>query len=249
VSCCPVVLLNLTGQVAGVLADLGVSSVQLDTPERGFSFQRDGPLDMRMNPNQEQQQTTTAADLVNNMSEMSLVQLFQNYGDVSIKESKRVARLICQKRPLHTTLELVQAILGEKNKGKHFKKSPATKFFQALRIAVNNELDELDSLLQTVPKVLCDGGAFVVISFHSLEDRRVKVCFKELSKCRTGNYELITKKAKVAQKEETGVNPRSRSSRLRVLKKKVRRERRARKVVVVDVKVKKGATGKKGSIQ
>ena len=241
-------LLELTnGKIAGVLADLGCSSAQLDTAERGFSFQKDGPLDMRMNQTKadvaaaevekEKEQTTlpvntfspTAADLINNMSETALIGIFQDYGDVSLKDSRRVARLICHARPMYRTTELVNVILGEKNKAKHFKKSPATKFFQSLRIAVNNELHELDVLLDTVPDLLCENGSFVVISFHSLEDRRVKVQFKSRSggvskkkkRKKTGDDEkrftLITKKPNVATEEEIKRNPRARSSRLRVL--------------------------------
>ena len=226
------------GRVAGVLADLGCSSVQLDRPERGFSFQRDGPLDMRMNQSildnesnvndavdmsslVNEREIGTAADLVNNMSEASLVKLFQE-GDVHSKEAKRVARLICQKRPLYTTNELVNVVIGETNKNKHYKKSPATLIFQSLRIAVNDELYELEKLLKIVPRILDDDCNFVVISFHSLEDRRVKVSFKQLSKMEIRKnqkiFQLITKKPFIPNDNEIKCNPRSRSSRLRVLK-------------------------------
>ena len=171
----------------------------------------------------------TAADLVNRLSESSLERLFQEYGEVSSQEANRVSRLIGQARmlqPISTTNELVKIILGNKI-GQHFKKSPATKFFQSLRIAVNNELEELDALLNSVPNLLCSGGAFVVISFHSLEDRRVKIKFKELTKKvksttsfkKKKKFVLITKKPIVATKNEIKTNRRSRSSRLRVLNK------------------------------
>jgi len=239
------------GTVASVLADLGCSSHQLDTAQRGFSFRRDGPLDMRMyqsdcepgcepgcvKNDKEKNKTNktnkenemTAADLINRLSERALVRVFQEFGEVPTAQANRVARLICAARPLTTTEELVAVIIGSENAHKHYKKSPATKFFQSLRIAVNDELGELDALLGVVPDLLTPGGTFVVISFHSLEDRRVKVRFKELAKSTSklklkskvdSSFQLITRKPIVATKEEIDSNPRARSSRLRVLKKK-----------------------------
>ncbi|MEO1402018.1 MAG: 16S rRNA (cytosine(1402)-N(4))-methyltransferase RsmH [Cyanobacteria bacterium J06635_1] len=190
----------------GILADLGVSSPQLDTPERGFSFRQTAPLDMRM----DQTQALTAADIVNHWDEKSLADLFFNEGEERL--SRRIARRIVERRPFQTTTELAEVIAySVPTKYRHGRIHPATRVFQALRIAVNRELVVLEHWLAKAPQWLKPGGRLVMISFHSLEDRRVKHGFRghELLK-------VMTKKPIVATPEEVAANVRSRSAKLRV---------------------------------
>lgn len=196
-----------------LLADLGVASTQIDDPERGLSFSADGPLDMRMDP----RRTVTAAVLVNRMGEAELADLIYNYADE--RYSRRIARAIVEARrggAIERTGQLAQivsraypAAARDSRRGVH----PATRTFQALRIAVNEELSSLDSLLERIPDVLSVGGRAGVISFHSLEDRRVKQAFAELEAA--GRAVKLTKKPISASDEEMQTNPRSRSAKLR----------------------------------
>lgn len=219
-------------QVDGVLLDLGVSSMQFDQPERGFSFRMAAPLDMRM----DRSQPLTAADLVNRLSEDELAEIFWSYGDE--KHGRRIARAVVNGRPLETTTELAdlvaQAVPKKKFKQSRGKKQihPATKVFQALRIAVNRELDALQSGLDGAIEILRPGGRLAVISFHSLEDRIVKETFRLCSdpwykvpphvmEPETARVKLkrVTKKPISPSPEEIEQNPRSRSSKLRVAEK------------------------------
>ncbi|MEM1250921.1 MAG: 16S rRNA (cytosine(1402)-N(4))-methyltransferase RsmH [Cyanobacteria bacterium P01_H01_bin.21] len=190
----------------GVLADLGVSSPQLDRPERGFSFRHEGALDMRMNPSQ----TITAADLVNHRSERELADIFYHYGEERL--SRRIARQIVDRRPFQTTTALANAIAASvPGKYRHGRIHPATRVFQALRIAVNRELEVLETLIEVAPGWLKPGGRLAIISFHSLEDRRVKHGLR-------GHEQLkvLTKKPIIASDDEIRLNPRARSAKLRV---------------------------------
>lgn len=192
----------------GILADLGVSSAQFDQPERGFSFRHDAPLDMRM----DERQPLTAADLVNQASETELADIFYHYGEERF--SRRIARRLVEQRPFQTTGQLaaavVQAMPGASRSSKH-RIHPATRVFQALRIAVNQELAALDALLVRVPHWLQLGGRVGIISFHSLEDRRVKYAFREAPQLR-----ILTKKPIGPQPDEIMDNPRARSAKLRL---------------------------------
>jgi 16S rRNA (cytosine1402-N4)-methyltransferase len=193
----------------GIVADLGVSSTQFDQPERGFSFRYDAPLDMRM----DQRQTLTAAELINTATEAELADIFYHFGEERF--SRRIARRVVQARPLQTTAELAALVRrclphragGRSQQGIH----PATRVFQALRIAVNQELTGLDTFLEQAPTWLKPGGKIGIISFHSLEDRRVKYGFREHPL-----LQVITRKPIVADPEEIAVNPRSRSAKLRL---------------------------------
>ena len=190
----------------GIFADLGVSSMQLDTPERGFSFRHLAPLDMRMNTNQ----STTAADLINHESEIELARIFYEYGEERL--SRRLARQIVQHRPLHTTTELADLISRSvPQKYRYGRIHPATRVFQALRIAVNQELKVLETFLQKAPLWLKPGGRIGIISFHSLEDRYVKHQFKD-----SPLLQVLTKKPLQPQAEEITRNPRARSAKLRL---------------------------------
>jgi 16S rRNA (cytosine1402-N4)-methyltransferase len=194
------------GQFDGILADLGVSSPQLDRPERGFSFQHAAPLDMRM----DQGQTVTAAEVINHRSEVELVRIFSEYGEERF--SKRIARAIVARRPLHTTTDLVEVIMNAiPPKCRHGRIHPATRVFQALRIAVNGELDALEQFLDRAPHWLKPGGRIALISFHSLEDRIVKYAFRG-----SGLLQIMTKKPVMAQDDEQRQNRRSRSAKLRL---------------------------------
>ena len=198
------------GQPTGMLFDLGVSSLQLDQPERGFSFAADGPLDMRMDPTRER----TAADIVNVWDEADLADLFYYEGDE--KRSRAVARAIVSSRrraPFLRTSALAELIASEFGGGKGGKIHPATRCFQALRRAVNEEGDELLAGLAAAEDLLVDGGCLVVISFHSGEDRAVKHFFGEGA--REGRWRLLTKKPLSASREESRSNRRSRSARVR----------------------------------
>jgi 16S rRNA (cytosine1402-N4)-methyltransferase len=194
----------------GLLADLGVSSLQFGDPARGFSFQAEGPLDMRMNPEGE----LTADQVVNRMREEDLANVIYEFGEE--RRSRRIARAIVRARPIRSTAHLAQVIsaaLRSMNTGAHQRIHPATTTFQAIRIFVNRELDDLKALLDATPDVLRSGGRLVVISFHSLEDRIVKDAIRDGA--REGVYRVLTKKPVEAGEEEIDRNPRSRSAKLR----------------------------------
>jgi 16S rRNA (cytosine1402-N4)-methyltransferase len=200
--------------IDGLLADLGVSSLQLDTAARGFSFQADGPLDMRMDPRSER----TAEQVVNHLDERQLADVIYEFGEE--RRSRRIARAICRSRPIRTTAQLadvISAAARPMNRGqdKYDRKiHPATRTFQALRIFVNRELDDLRALLEAAPRILKPGGRVVVISFHSLEDRMVKDVFRE-GAMKDKYYRILTKKPVTASEEESDRNPRARSAKLR----------------------------------
>ncbi|MFM7408219.1 MAG: 16S rRNA (cytosine(1402)-N(4))-methyltransferase RsmH [Cuspidothrix sp.] len=195
----------------GILADLGVSSYHLDNPERGFSFRNTANLDMRMN----QQQSLTAGDIINEWDEEELADIFFKYGEERL--SRKIARRIVEKRPFHTTTELAEAIFySVPPKYRHGRIHPATRVFQALRIAVNDELKVLETLIEKAPNALIPGGRIAIISFHSLEDRPVKHGLRNSPLLR-----ILTKKPIIATEEETKQNPRSRSAKLRVAEKKI----------------------------
>ena len=194
----------------GVLMDVGVSSFQLDDPARGFSFRADGPLDMRMDPGA----GPTAADLVNGLPESELADIFWRYGDEH--RSRRVARAICERRaraPFLRTTDLAEAVARALG-GRRGRTHPATRVFQALRIAVNRELEELSAGLSGAWSVLRPGGRLAVIAFHSLEDRAVKRFMAE--RIRAGEGRAIERKPLRPGEEERSRNPRARSARLRV---------------------------------
>ena len=200
-------------QVDGILFDLGVSSPQLEEPARGFSFQEDGPLDMRM----DQSMSGTAAELVNRWPEAQLADTIFQFGEERF--SRRIARaIVCarQRHPLATTKELVSVIEGAVPANyRHGRLHCATRTFQALRIAVNQELDCLEPALRDAVDVLSPGGRLCVISFHSLEDRIVKHTLRTLSSTDDPKVVVLTKKPQVPSREESGRNPRSRSAKLR----------------------------------
>ncbi len=215
---------NGFGQLDGVLLDLGLSSRQLSDAERGFSFMKDGPLDMRFDPTQGE----TAADLINNLSETELVDIFWKYGEE--RRSRRLARAIVNNRPFYTTRQLAELVAAQV-KGRE-RIHPATRIFQALRIAVNRELEAVETGIPAAIDLLKPNGRIAVISFHSLEDRFVKRLFRRLSQsctcppqqpiCTCGGQatlKLITRKAVKATAVEIEQNPRSRSARLRVAEK------------------------------
>ena len=194
----------------GILADLGVSSYHLDNPERGFSFRNPANLDMRMN----QQQSLTAGDIINEWDEQELADIFFKYGEERL--SRRIARRIVEKRPFNTTTELANAIAySVPPKYRHGRIHPATRVFQALRIAVNDELKVLETLIEKAPHALIPGGRIAIISFHSLEDRPVKHGLRNSPSLR-----ILTKKPIIATEEEIKENPRSRSAKLRIAEKK-----------------------------
>jgi 16S rRNA (cytosine1402-N4)-methyltransferase len=194
-------------QVDGILADLGVSSLQLTEPARGFSFQAEGPLDMRMNPQAE----LTADQVVNHFDERELADVIYEFGEE--RRSRRIARAIVRSRPIRSTAQLAEVVSAATRSMKPERIHPATRTFQALRIFVNRELDDLRALLQTAPQLLKPGGRLVIISFHSLEDRIVKDAFREGVK--QDHYKLLTKKPVTASAGEIDRNPRSRSAKLR----------------------------------
>jgi 16S rRNA (cytosine1402-N4)-methyltransferase len=199
------------GTLDGLLADFGVSSMQLDEAHRGFSFRADGPLDMRMDPRSE----LTAEQVVNQVDEEDLANLIYEYGEE--RRSRRIARAIVRARPISTTAELARIVSACAPPIKGEKIHPATRTFQALRIRVNDELGEIQSLLRSAGSLMKPGGRVVLISFHSLEDRLVKDSFKEAA--RDGRLEVLTKKPVVASEEESLRNPRSRSAKLRAAEK------------------------------
>jgi 16S rRNA (cytosine1402-N4)-methyltransferase len=211
-------------QPDGILLDLGLSSRQLDNRERGFSLMQEGPLDMRFDPTQ----GATAADLVNNLSEAELVDLIWKYGEDT--NSRKIARLIVAQRPFTTTTQLAQAIAAQVRTRKRI--HPATQTFQALRIAVNQELQAVETGVLAAIELLKPNGRLAIISFHSLEDRFVKETFRRLSTDHTPPpgfpasthdgppiVTRITRKAIQATENEIQQNPRSRSARLRVIEK------------------------------
>jgi 16S rRNA (cytosine1402-N4)-methyltransferase len=206
------------GPISGAVLDLGISSMQVDQPGRGFSFQQDGPLDMRMDPDGE----TTAADLVNELPEGELADLIYQLGEERL--SRRIARAIVAQRPHRTTLQLAEVVKRAtppprspargKGRGRPRRIHPATRTFQALRLAVNDELGQLDRGLPALFELLAPGGRLAVISFHSLEDRRVKLFLRGLKQ--EGRCRVLTKKPLIADDEEVATNPRSRSAKLRI---------------------------------
>jgi 16S rRNA (cytosine1402-N4)-methyltransferase len=198
------------GSVDGILADIGVSSLQLSDAARGFSFQADGPLDMRMDPQSER----TAEQVVNHLDERELADVIYEFGEE--RRSRRIARAICRSRPIRSTAHLAEVVSAAARpmNSEQRRIHPATRTFQALRIFVNRELDDLKALLEAAPRILKPGGRVVVISFHSLEDRIVKDAFRE-----SGNkdkyFRVLTKKPVIASQEEQNFNPRARSAKLR----------------------------------
>lgn len=200
----------LGGEAAdGILLDLGVSSMQLDTAERGFSFQSEGPLDMRM----DRSRGETAAEVVNRMGESQLADLIFRYGEE--RASRRVARAIVRARErarIETTAELAAIVRRAAARPGRQRLHPATRTFQALRIHVNRELEGLGDCLGALARHLRTGGRLAVIAFHSLEDREVKQVFRTLS---TQGFRLLTRKPIRTSEEEAARNPRSRSARLR----------------------------------
>src|ERR1700691_3100015 len=195
------------GSLDGLLADFGVSSLQLDEAHRGFSFRTDGPLDMRMDTRSGE----TAEQVVNQEDENELADLIYEFGEE--RRSRRIARAIVRARPITTTAELAQIVAAAAPSMKGDKIHPATRTFQALRIRVNNELGEIQTLLKSAGSLLKPGGRVVMISFHSLEDRLVKHSVRESA--RLGEREILTKKPVTANEQEALRNPRSRSAKLR----------------------------------
>ena len=207
----------------GVLMDLGPSSLHLEEPERGFSFARDGPLDMRFDTGQE----LTAHEIVNRYPERRLAQIIREYGEE--RRAGRIARAIFRSRPLETTAELATTVAGAAGRSRRQRLHPATRTFQALRIAVNRELDNVDPGVRGAIDVLRTGGRLVVIAYHSLEDRLVKnalreessacICPPEAPVCACGHtakVKLINRRVIKPSREEIGKNPRSRSARIRI---------------------------------
>jgi 16S rRNA (cytosine1402-N4)-methyltransferase len=196
--------------VDGILADIGVSSLQLQDAARGFSFQADGPLDMRMDPRGER----TAEQVVNHLDERQLADVIYEFGEE--RRSRRIARAICRSRPIRSTAHLADVISAAARPMNQAERRihPATKTFQALRIFVNRELEDLQALLTAAPRILRPGGRVVVISFHSLEDRIVKDAFRE-GGMKDKYFRVLTRKPVTASEEESDRNPRARSAKLR----------------------------------
>ncbi|MGB8985337.1 MAG: 16S rRNA (cytosine(1402)-N(4))-methyltransferase RsmH [Candidatus Sulfotelmatobacter sp.] len=194
----------------GILADIGVSSLQLGDAARGFSFQADGPLDMRMDPRSER----TAEQVVNHLDERELADVIYEFGEE--RRSRRIARAIVRSRPIRSTAHLADVISAAARPMNQAERRihPATRTFQALRIFVNRELDDLKALLEAAPRILKPGGRVVVISFHSLEDRIVKDAFRE-GGIKDKYFRVLTRKPVTASEEEQERNPRSRSAKLR----------------------------------
>jgi 16S rRNA (cytosine1402-N4)-methyltransferase len=199
------------GTLDGLLADFGVSSMQLDEAHRGFSFRADGPLDMRMDTRSE----LTAEQVVNQADEEDLANLIYEFGEE--RRSRRIARAIVRARPVTTTAELARVVSAVAPPIKGEKIHPATRTFQALRIRVNDELGEIQSLLRSAGSLLKAGGRVAMISFHSLEDRLVKDSFRESAKA--GVLAILTKKPVMAEEQEALRNTRSRSAKLRAAEK------------------------------
>jgi 16S rRNA (cytosine1402-N4)-methyltransferase len=198
--------------VDAILADLGMSSFALDDPDRGFSFRREGPLDMRMDSNER----VSAHELVNEEGEAELARIIYSYGEE--RASRRIARAIVQarrRRPLETTRDLRAVIEGALRGRRSGTIHPATRTFQALRIAVNHEIESLEAFIQAAPARLAPGGRMIVIAYHSLEDRPVKERFRSL--VRSGEFLAVTGKAMRPGADELARNPRARSARLRCI--------------------------------
>jgi 16S rRNA (cytosine1402-N4)-methyltransferase len=202
-------------KVDGVLADLGVSSMQLDRPERGFSFREAGPLDMRMSSGEEAADTLTAEEIVNRWPEKELADLL--YREAEEHDSRRIARSIVRARPIRDTAHLATVVAGARKQWGRQKLHPATKTFLALRIAVNREMEELGQFLYRTPATLNSGGRWVVLTYHSREDRPVKRAFQEGEKA--GTLKVLTRHVIVPSEEEQSANPRSRSAKLRCAEK------------------------------
>jgi 16S rRNA (cytosine1402-N4)-methyltransferase len=198
----------------GILADIGVSSLQLEDAARGFSFQADGPLDMRMDPRGER----SAEQVVNHLDERQLADVIYEFGEE--RRSRRIARAICRSRPIRSTAHLADVISAAARPMNQAERRihPATRTFQALRIFVNRELEDLQALLEAAPRILKPGGRVVVISFHSLEDRIVKDAFRE-GAIKDKHFRVLTKKPVTATELESDRNPRARSAKLRAAEK------------------------------
>lgn len=224
-------LRDLAGQsgvtkINGLLLDFGVSSPQLDTPERGFSIRKNGPLDMRM----DNSQTTTAANLLEKLKDGELVSIIRNFGEERFaKKIVRAIRREQEEKPVTTTFQLSEIISSVVRSSKHSRIHPATKTFQALRIAVNNELEQIKTVLKDAINLLDTSARIVTISFHSLEDRIVKTFFRQEEKgcicppkfpiCNCGNKQtlkILTRRPICPSEEEVAFNPRSVSAKLRV---------------------------------
>ncbi len=195
----------------GVIADLGISSLELDSPERGFSFRWAAPLDMRMNPDT----LLTADEIVNQWSEKELADLL--YQKAEERDSRRIARAIVRSRPIRDTEHLATVVAGARKARGRQKLQPATKTFLALRNAVNREEEELEQFLSRTPATLSIGGRWIVLSYHSLEDRPVKQAFQRLA--RDGSFDVLTRKVIQPSEEEIRDNPRARSAKMRVAEK------------------------------
>jgi 16S rRNA (cytosine1402-N4)-methyltransferase len=195
----------------GVVADLGVSTLELDSPERGFSFRWAGPLDMRMNPDT----PLTADEIVNQWPEKELANLL--YQKAEERDSRRIARSIVRSRPIRDTGHLATVVAGVRKARGRQRLHPATKTFLALRIAVNREEEELGQFLSRTPATLNFGGRWIVLSYHSLEDRLVKHAFQRLAQEKS--FRVLTKKVIVPSEEEVQTNPRARSAKMRVAEK------------------------------
>lgn len=218
-------LMNWEG-VDAILLDLGASSLQMDDAARGFSFRFDAPLDMRFDAGGD---GLTAQDLVNGLATAELADLLYRFGEE--RHSRRIARAIAEQRPIHSALQLAELVarVRPRPSGRPAKTHPATRVFQALRIAVNRELESLESALPIAVSLLRPGGRLAVISFHSLEDRSVKQAFRKLSTTvaappgmasieeRTAQARLVNRKPIIPSGEEIRANPRSRSAKLRVV--------------------------------
>ena len=195
----------------GVVADLGVSTLELDSPERGFSFRAAGPLDMRMNP----ESALTAEEIVNHWPEKELADLIYRKADE--RDSRRIARALVRARPIRDTAHLATVVAGVLKARGRQRLHPATKTFLALRIAVNREEEELGQFLSWTPATLNSGGRWIVLSYHSLEDRLVKHEFQRLA--RHGSFRVLTKKPIQPSEPEIQGNPRARSAKMRVIEK------------------------------
>lgn len=194
-----------------ILADFGVSSPQLDISERGFSFKNDAPLDMRM----DRRQSLTAYDVVNKTSERELAQIFAQYGEIPVGRAHMFARVVVTHRPIKSTLELAELIRVRIHG--YSKTHPATQVFQAIRIVVNHELEQIEQTLPLLPQLLNSGGRLGIITFHSLEDRLVKNYLKSVANLgEEAPLHLINKKPIVAESKELVINPRARSAKLRL---------------------------------
>jgi 16S rRNA (cytosine1402-N4)-methyltransferase len=199
----------------GVVADLGVSSLQLDAGERGFSFRARGPLDMRMDQSAAREESQIAAEIVNRADERELADLLYRFGEE--RDSRRIARAIVRARPIRDTEHLATVVAGARRTRGRQKLHPATKTFLALRIAVNREMEELEQFLMRVPATLSPGGRWVMLSYHSLEDRLVKRHFQRLAQ--QGMVKILTKKVIRPSSAELAANPRARSAKMRVAEK------------------------------